>query len=114
MILRVTRTRVIPGHENQVLEIVREMSTGMRDSVPGLRWVSFGRALDSDQVMSLVSVTLWDSLDALIAVMGDGWATGSILPGSEGYVLEMTVEHFETTLEEVSGRRGSAGQAEPA
>ena len=102
MILRVTRTRVIPGHEDQVLDVIRGLAERMRGSVPGLRSASFVRAMDRDQVMSLVSITEWESIDALRAVLGDRWAEGSILPGSEAYVLDMTVEHFETTLEDIS------------
>ena len=89
------------------------MAEGMR-AVPGLRWASFGRAMDPDQVMSLVSITEWESIEALIGVLGDGWATGSILPGADGYVIDMTVEHFETTLEDLSDRVDTRGRLEPA
>ncbi len=103
MILRVTRSRVIPGHEEHVLNILRELTAGMGASIQGLHSASFGRAMgDQDQGMSLVSITEWDSIEAIQAVYGDRWADRSILPGAEAYILETTVEHFESTLEDVS------------
>jgi heme-degrading monooxygenase HmoA len=99
----VTRTRVVPGHEEHVLSILREMTAGMGASIQGLHSAEFGRAMgDHDQGMSLVSITEWDSLDAIQAVYGDRWADHTILPGAEDYVLENTIEHFESTLEDVT------------
>lgn len=119
MILRVTRTRVVPGHEEHVLSIVREMTAGMGASIRGLHSASFGRVMyDHEQGMSLVSITEWESLEAMQAVYGDRWADSSILPGAEAYILETTVEHFESTLEDVSElverrRAATSGSAEP-
>jgi heme-degrading monooxygenase HmoA len=78
VILRVTRNRVIPGHEEHVLNILRELTAGMGASIKGLHSATFGRAMgDKDQGMSLISITEWDSLEAV-------------------------VEHFESTLEDVT------------
>jgi heme-degrading monooxygenase HmoA len=99
----VTRSRVVPGHEEHVIAVLREMTHGMGASIKGLHSATFGRAMgDQDQGMSLVSITEWDSLEAIQAVYGDRWADRSILPGAEDYILETTVEHFESTLEDVS------------
>jgi hypothetical protein len=62
----------------------------------------FGRAMGPDGAMSLVAITTWESLDAIKAVYGDRWAERSILPGAEAYIIETTVEHFETTLDDLS------------
>ena len=103
MILRVTRNRVIPGHEEHVLSILRDLTAGMGASITGLHSATFGRAMgDQDQGMSLVSITEWDSLEAIQAVYGERWADHTILPGAEAYILETTVEHFESTLEDVT------------
>jgi hypothetical protein len=55
-----------------------------------------------DDQMSLVVITEWESIDAIKAVYGESWASGTILPGAEAYILETVVEHFESTLEDVS------------
>jgi heme-degrading monooxygenase HmoA len=103
VILRVTRTRVVPGHEEHVLNVLREMTAGMGATIKGLHSASFGRAMnDQDQGMSLVSITEWESIEAIQAVYGEAWADRTILPGAEAYILETTVEHFESTLEDVS------------
>ena len=101
MILRVTRSRVVPGREQQVLDILRQMTAGMGASIQGLHSASFGRAMHEGQ-MSLVAITEWESLDALRAVYGEDWHGRSILPGAEEYILETVVEHFESTLEDIS------------
>jgi heme-degrading monooxygenase HmoA len=102
VIIRVTRSRIIPGHEDQVIEVMRRLSASMGDSIAGLHSASFGRAMDDDQVMSFVAITEWDSIEAIKAVYGDAWADHTILPGAAEYILETTVEHCESTLEEVS------------
>jgi hypothetical protein len=101
VILRVTRSRVINGHEEQVLAVMRKLTAAMGASIEGLHSASFGRAID-DQGMSFVAVTEWDSLEAIQAVYGESWAERSIMPGAEEYILETTVEHFEATLEDIS------------
>ena len=103
MILRVTRSRVVPGHEEHVLNVLRKLTDGMGASIQGLHSATFGRVMhDHEQGMSLVSITEWDSVEAIRAVYGDRWADRTILPGAEEYILETTVEHYESTLEDVS------------
>ena len=77
------------------------MTAGMGASIKGLHSASFGRAMQEDQ-MSLIAITEWESLEAIKAVYGEGWASRSILPGAEEYILETVVEHFESTLLELS------------
>ncbi len=103
VILRVTRSRVVPGHEEHVLSVLRDLTAGMGASIHGLHSASFGRAMgERDQGMSLISITEWDNVEAIRAVYGDRWADRTILPGADEYILETTVEHFESTLEDVS------------
>lgn len=92
----------MPGHEDHVLDVLRRMSEGMGASIRGLHSASFGRAMDDEQVMQLIAITEWESIEAIKAVYGDSWAERSILPGAEEYILETTVEHFESTLEDLS------------
>jgi hypothetical protein len=100
VILRVTRTRIKDGHDVDVLDVVRQLTTQF-GAVPGLRSARFGRAVQAEG-WSLISVTEWDSLAAIQAVYGDGWAESTLLPGVEQFVLGTTVEHFEGTLEDVT------------
>jgi hypothetical protein len=102
VIVRVTRSRIIPGHEDQVVDVMRRLSASMGDSIAGLHSASFGRAMDDDQIMSFIAITEWDSVDAIKAVYGEAWASRSILPGAEEYILETIVEHYESTLDDVS------------
>ena len=80
---------------------MRKLTAAMGASIEGLHSASFGRAID-DQGMSFVAMTEWESLEAIQAVYGEGWAEQSILPGAEEYIVETTVEHFEATLEDIS------------
>ncbi len=100
VILRVTRARVRPDHEGYVLEVLRKMTASM-GAIPGLRSAEFGRALEDD-VMWFVAITRWDSIDAIRAVYGESWLNATILPGSEDYILETKVEHFETALDDIT------------
>ena len=100
VILRVARTRIKDGHDVDVLDVVRRLTTQF-GAVPGLRSARFGRAVQAEG-WSLISVTEWDSLAAIQAVYGDGWAESTLLPGVEAFILETTVEHFEGTLEDVT------------
>jgi len=84
-----------------VFEVLRQLTAGMGASIKGLHSASFGRAMQEDQ-MSLIAITEWETLDDLRAVYGETWASRSILPGAEEYILETVVEHFESTLEELS------------
>ena len=100
VILRVARSRIRDGHDVDVLDVVRQLTTQF-GSIPGLRSARFGRAVQAEG-WSLISVTEWDSLAAIQAVYGDRWAESSMLPGVEPFILETTVEHFEGTLEDVT------------
>jgi antibiotic biosynthesis monooxygenase len=100
VILRVARTRIRDGHDVDVLDVVRQLTTQF-GAIPGLRSARFGRAVQAEG-WSLISVTEWESLAAIQAVYGDGWAESTLLPGVEAFILETTVEHFEGTLEDVT------------
>ncbi|HEU0245086.1 MAG TPA: antibiotic biosynthesis monooxygenase family protein [Candidatus Limnocylindrales bacterium] len=107
MIVRVTRSRIKGGHEPEVLDVVRRL-TGEMGAIPGLRAAMFGRSIASDGSW-LLSITEWESVEAIQAVYGDRWAERSLLPGVEPYIVETTVEHFESTLEDVTAVVGERG-----
>ena len=99
-ILRVARSRIKDGHDVDVLDVVRQLTVQF-GAIPGLRSARFGRAVQAEG-WSLIAVTEWESLSAIQAVYGDGWAESTLLPGVEAFILETTVEHFEGTLEDVT------------
>ena len=100
VILRVARSSIKDGHDVDVLDVVRQLTVQF-GAIPGLRSARFGRAVQAEG-WSLIAVTEWDSLAAIQAVYGDGWAESTLLPGVEEFILETTVEHFEGTLEDVT------------
>ena len=101
MILRVTRSRVQRGAEGQVLDVIRRLTESF-GPIPGLHAAYFGRSVDETASMSLIAITMWDDLDAIKRVYGPDWASRSLLPGVEEVILETTVEHFESTLDDVA------------
>lgn len=112
VILRIARARVRHGHEEHVLDVLRQMTNAM-GTIPGLRSAEFGRTLSGDD-MWLVVITRWDDIDSIRAVYGDSWPSASILPGSEEYILDTVLEHFEVTLEELTevvAQRAAHGSA---
>ena len=81
VILRVARSRIKDGHDVDVLDVVRQLTVQF-GAIPGLRSARFGRAVQAEG-WSLIAVTEWDSLAAIQAVYGDGWAESTLLPGVE-------------------------------
>ena len=63
--------------------------------------------------MWFVAITRWDGIDAIQAVYGVTWATTSILPGAEEYIEETIVEHFETTLDDLTAIVAERGHEAP-
>jgi quinol monooxygenase YgiN len=100
VIVRVTRSRIQPGHEAEVLDVVRGLTTTF-GAITGLRSAVFGRSI-GDRGSVLISITEWADFEAILAVYGENWADRSLLPGVEPFILETTVEHFEATLDEVT------------
>ena len=66
MIVRLVRTRIEPGHEGRVLDVIREL-TERFGAIPGLRAAMFGRSV-GDEGSWLLAITEWDDVDAIRAV----------------------------------------------
>jgi len=111
VILRIVRSRVRRSHETHVLDVMRQLTASM-GAIPGLRWAEFGRAMVGED-MWFVVITRWDGVDAIRSVYGESWATTSILPGAEEYIVETIVEHFETTLDDLTAIVQDRGHETP-
>jgi heme-degrading monooxygenase HmoA len=94
MIVRVTRAKIRPNAESAVFEILRRVSTGVRRP-DGMDSLHFGRRMSASG-NELISITIWTDLAALEAAMGTSMEVAAFLPELQPYLLEGTVEHFET------------------
>jgi hypothetical protein len=96
MITRITRGRLRPNAEARVFEMLRSaVQTG---SAPrGMLSLSISRRAMEDQV-ELVSVTVWEDVDAMSAALGPNWREPTWMVGLEDAVLSSDVEIFETVV----------------
>ncbi|MEA2608238.1 MAG: hypothetical protein QOJ75_481 [Chloroflexota bacterium] len=98
MIIRISRGRVRPGTEGDVFSRLRS-ATESRGRPEGMEAVYIGRHLTADG-LDLVAITVWNDIEALISVMGEGWESAKWLPNIEELVTHSTVEHWETAVED--------------
>ena len=97
MIIRITRARIRPNAEAQVFAILREVSTGVKRP-GGMTALHFGRRM-SVEGNQLISITIWDDIDTLQAAMGTSMEVAAFLPQLQPYLMDSTVEHFETIVD---------------
>jgi hypothetical protein len=97
VIIRITRAKIRPNAEPQVFAILREVSKGVRQPA-GMNALYFGRrmSVDGNQLMSL---TIWDDIATLQSAMGTSMEVAAFLPQLQPYLMEATVEHFETIVD---------------
>ena len=94
MIIRVSRSRIRDGSEEQVMAIVRAaVSRGAQPD--GLEYAQMGRRLEGRSEM-LIGISVWRDLEALTSALGPEWHQPTILPGLDEYVESSAVEHYET------------------
>jgi heme-degrading monooxygenase HmoA len=94
VIIRVSRSRIRDGSEEQVMAIVRA-AVSRADQPDGLEYAQMGRRLE-DRSEMLVAVSVWRDLEALTAALGPDWHQVTTLPGLEEYIESSAVEHYET------------------
>ena len=97
MIVRVTRARIRPNADAAVFEILRDVSKGVARPA-GMHAMHFGRRM-SDAGNDLISITIWEDLATLQAAMGTAMEVAAFLPQLKPYLVEATVEHFETIVD---------------
>ena len=97
VIIRISRGRVRTGGEGEVFARLRAASEG-HERPDGLQALFIGRHLTTDG-LELVAITVWSNVEALIAVMGEGWESPKWLAGIEDLVTHSTIEHLEAAVE---------------
>lgn len=97
MIVRITRARIKPQTESAVFEVLRA-ATAESSRPPGMHSLMIGRRMD-DTGNELVAITVWTDVEALQKTMGSAYQTAQFFPALDAYLLDATVEHFETVVE---------------
>jgi hypothetical protein len=93
MILRISRRKVIRGREAQFLESMREMLAEFTE-VDGMLFRYSARRTLADGRMEYVWLSAWESVEALIAVLGPPLQP-LFLARYPGIVEDSTVELYE-------------------
>jgi heme-degrading monooxygenase HmoA len=93
VIIRISRSRIRSGSEEQVMAIVRAatVSFGQPD---GLEYTQIGRRLEGSSEY-LVAVSVWRDLEAMRAALGPDLQR-PMSSGLEAYLDSFAVEHYET------------------
>jgi heme-degrading monooxygenase HmoA len=93
VLLRVFRARIFPGREPDFARWLVEEATPMMDGQPGVRDYWIGYPEEGSTEFAFVSV--WEDLDSLVAVRGEGWREAEIFPEEVDIVAEAWVHHYE-------------------
>lgn len=96
MITRITRGTLHPNTEPRAFELLRA-ATKANPRPPGLLGLSISRQVRDGQI-ELVSVTIWQDVDAMSAIMGPQWSKPTWLPGLAGAIDESSLEILETVV----------------
>lgn len=101
MIARIWRGRVPAAKADAYLDYL--LATGLKDyaSTPGNRGVRALRRVEGD-VAEYLTLTFWDSMDAVRAFAGDDVERAVYYPEDDAFLLEKnpTVEHYDVVYEE--------------
>ena len=96
MITRITRGVLVPNSEGRVFEALRE-ATQRNPKPPGLLGLSISRHVNG-ATTELVSVTIWQDIASMAAVMGPSWKEPTWLPALQESVADSTIEILETVV----------------
>ena len=96
MIARIWHGRTSKEHADAYLEFLEERAIPDYEQTPGNRGVYILRRIDGDETHFL-TLTHWDSLDAIEAFAGEDISKAKYYPEDRDYLLEFepTVEHYE-------------------
>jgi len=98
VIVRVTRAKIQPHAEAEVFRILRDVSNSS-PRPPGMEALLIGRRM-SDGGNEFIAIGVWTDLDALQATLSGSWREPRVIPQLQPYLEQMTVEHFETVVEQ--------------
>lgn len=99
MLIRVFRARPRPGMEDEFAHLVESVSIPFVDSQPGLIARHAGRGIGQSKD-EVVMITIWENLEAMKTMTGEGWENVVIPDPREAERIEScTVDHYETMAE---------------
>ncbi len=93
-VIRVIRTRVKQGLEEEFMKGIRESASPWVRDQPGIEYAVFGRRLDG-HTHSYVNVSVWNDLTALVALTGEDLHRPLELDGASKLTEEVEVELYE-------------------
>lgn len=97
MIVRITRASIRPNSEATAFGILRDATAGSARP-DGLEAVFIARR-GSGKLNEFVAVTVWRDAEALTTVMGAGWERPAFLPALDPFLIDASVDHYETIAE---------------
>lgn len=96
MVIRVFRATPKAGKEDELLELIRDVSIPFVDRQPGLVARFAGRGLGATG-SEIVMVSVWESLDAMKSMTGESWESEVIPDESLAARIEQSsVLHYES------------------
>jgi hypothetical protein len=93
-VIRVTRTRVSRGNEEEFVHDLRRKAIPMLGDEAGIIYGAFGRRLEGDTHV-FVGVSVWTDMAALMRLTGDDTHAPLELDGGNELVDEASVELYE-------------------
>jgi heme-degrading monooxygenase HmoA len=96
MIARIWHGRTTAAQADEYLQLLQQVAVPGYQKTPGNRAVYIFRPLDGD-VAHFLTLTHWDSLEAIKAFAGDDISKAKYYPEDQRFLLEFepTVEHYE-------------------
>lgn len=94
MIIRIYRAHVRPGASDEYEKVI-EQALPKLQTFDGLLNLQLGRPLPGAEP-EFVMVSTWFDKESLIGFTGPEWEKPAPLPGEAEFILDSTVEHYES------------------
>ncbi len=93
-ILRIFEAQAKPGCVGVLLENFETTSAAVVRDEPGNRGYFFGRCVQGGE-NSVMFVSVWDDLDAVMARFGDEWESSHLPPGYDDLIEHCSIRHVD-------------------
>lgn len=107
MVLRTLTARVKPGHVGPLNDLLRRQLPILREQ-PGLVYAKLARRLEDDGSEEVILFEEWRDVAAVYAWAGNDLTKPRLLPGTEAYVDDLRIVHYEA-LENEPTESGEEG-----
>ena len=94
MIIRVFQVTTHPGKEEEFSRFFHDTAIPLMQRTEGLHSVTFGAAR-SESPTEFCMVMVWESLEALVAFVGEDYANPHILPEEAVMVQARSIKHYD-------------------